>query len=54
MEAYLGKDYAQSVDLMENEQNQVFGFQESLKKMFPDKNEYLKMPKIREEQEKLK
>ena len=54
MEAYLGKDYAQAVDLMENEQNQVFGFQESLKKLFPDKTPYLKMPKVREEQEKLK
>lgn len=54
LEAYLGKDYAQAVDLMENPQNQVFGFQESLKKLFPDKNKYLKMPKLREEQEKLK
>jgi len=54
LEAYLGKDYAQAVDLMENEHNQVFGFQDSLKKLFPDKNEYLKLPKLREEQEKLK
>jgi len=54
LEAYLGKDYAQAVNLMENPQNQVFGFQESLKELFPDKNKYLKMPKLREEHENLK
>ena len=26
LEAYLGKDYARSVDLTENEHNQTFGF----------------------------
>lgn len=34
--------------------NQTFGFQESLKEMFPDKNEFLRMPKLLEEQERLK
>lgn len=34
LEAYLGKDYARAPNL-DTEQNQIFGFNESLKKRYP-------------------
>ena len=37
----------------ENEDNHIFGFQDSLKKMFPDKNKFLKMPKLKADQKRL-
>lgn len=53
LEAYLGKDFARKIDLNDNEDNHIFGFQDSLKKQFPDKNKFLKMPKLLAEQKRL-
>jgi len=53
LEAYLGKDYARAVDLREDEHNQTFGFQESLKELIPDRNEFLELPKEEERIRKL-
>jgi hypothetical protein len=49
LESYLGKDYARKVDLSDDPYNQTFGYQESLKEMFPDRNVFLKYPKLKEE-----
>jgi len=53
LEAYLGRDYARAVDLREDEHNQTFGFQESLKELIPDRNEFLELPKEEERVRKL-
>lgn len=37
----------------DDEYNQVFGFQATLKELFPDKSPYLKLPKLLDEQRRL-
>ena len=54
LESYLGKDFMRRPDLSKDEFNRTFGFQEGLKELFPDQNEFLKMPKLHEGQRKLK
>ena len=54
LEAYLGKDYARRPDLQDDPNNLVFGFGDTLKEMFPDKNEFLTYPKMKEDQIKAK
>mmetsp|Transcript_24320 Transcript_24320/g.37594 ORF Transcript_24320/g.37594 Transcript_24320/m.37594 type:complete len:266 (+) Transcript_24320:2338-3135(+) len=44
LEAYLGKDFTAAIDLNEDEYNQTFAFQERMKDMFPDTNQFLKVP----------
>jgi hypothetical protein len=41
-------------DLSQDESNLVFGYQESLKEMFPDRNEFLKYPQLKAKKDKLK
>lgn len=53
LEAYLGKDYARKIDLNDNHDNLIFGFQESLKEQVPDKEKYLKLPQVLRDQERL-
>jgi hypothetical protein len=53
LEAYLGKDYARSIDLEADPDNMIFGFHKSLKELVPDKSEFLKLPKVLEQQERL-
>lgn len=53
LESYLGKDYARKIDLNDNHDNLIFGFQDTLKDLVPDKEKYLKLPKILKEQEQL-
>lgn len=50
----MGKDYARAVDLDADEDNFTFRDQASIKELFPDRNEFLKYPKLEQEQEKLK
>ena len=49
LESYLGKDYARKIDLNDNHDNLIFGFQDTLKDLVPDKEKYLKLPKILKE-----
>ena len=53
LESYLGRDYTAKINLKDDEYNQTFGFQETLKELFPDKSPYLKLPKLLDEQRRL-
>jgi hypothetical protein len=53
LDAYLGRDYARSINLEDDEYNQTFGFQDSLKKLIPDRNEFLELPNEEEKIRKL-
>lgn len=54
LEAYLGKDYTGTPDLTQDPYNETFGFNERIKDMFPDEKKYLKMPRLKEERQKLR
>jgi hypothetical protein len=45
LEAYFGKDFARNALLELNEENPVFGFNDSLKKKYPI-DKYQKLPQI--------
>ena len=44
LETYLGRDYMRHPLLSSKEENLVFGYQDSLKEQFSDRNEFLKYP----------
>jgi hypothetical protein len=53
LESYLGRDYTAKINLDDDEYNQTFGFQATLKELFPDKSPYMKLPQILEQQKRL-
>lgn len=53
LESYLGRDYTAKIHLADNEQNQIFGFQKTLKELFPNKSEYMKLPALLEKQQRV-
>lgn len=52
LESYLGRDYTAKIHLADNEQNQIFGFQKTLKELFPNKSEYMKLPELLEQEKR--
>lgn len=54
MEDYLGKDYAGRPDLSKDPYNDMFSFHGTLRELFPDEKDYLKMPAVREQSQRLK
>lgn len=48
LEDYLGKDYVGRPDLSKDPYNEVFSYHGTLRELFPDEKQYLKMPKVRE------
>jgi len=51
LESYLGKDYARAADLDADEDNFTFRDQATIKELFPDRNQFLKYPRLEQEQE---
>jgi hypothetical protein len=51
LEAYLGKDYARRPNLDHDPYNELFGYQDTIKELFPDFKEYLMYPNIKREKD---